>query len=123
MTKGTDMENHDLDDLFSKARATKPLADDGLLSRVLADGIRLQPQAGLHVRNVAAPSLGLWARLTAALGGNRAIAGLGSAAIAGVILGLVQPTSVLALTSSVFAAAPLEDIDLLPTIDAILTEG
>jgi hypothetical protein len=123
MTKGTDMQNHDLDDLFSEARATKPLADEGLLLRVLADGIRLQSEPEPHVRRIASPSPGLWAALTAALGGNRAIAGLGTAAIAGVILGLVQPTSVLALTSSVFAVAPLEDIDLLPGIDAILTEG
>lgn len=125
MTKETDMRDADLDDLFAEARATEPEQNASLMARVCADGLRLQPQPqpAPSVRPVLAGKTGWWASLANALGGKRGLAGLGTVAVAGVVLGLVQPTSVLALTEPFFAAATVDEVDLMPGIDAILTEG
>ena len=123
MTKEIDMGDTDLDALFTEARAAVPLDDTGLLARVYADGLRLQPGPKLPAKRSVASGSGWWDRLFSALGGNRGLAGLGTAAIAGVMLGFVQPTSVLALTGSLFAGATVDEVDLMPGIDAILTEG
>lgn len=123
MTKETDMRDVDLDDLFAVARAAEPADHASLMARVWADGLRLQPQAEPSVRAVFAGKSGWWVTFANALGGKRGLAGLGTVAVAGVVLGFVQPTSVLALTEPFFAAAIVDEIDLMPGIDAILTEG
>lgn len=123
MTKETDMRDTDLDDLFAKARLTEPPESTALMARVYADALRLQPQAAPVLRPVVVNNSGWWTTLSNALGGKRGLAGLGTAAVAGVMVGFVQPTSVLALTESVFAASTVDEVDLMPGIDAILTEG
>lgn len=123
MKKATDMTDHDLDDLFAAARAQAPLDDAALQARICADGLRLQPQPKPVARHAASGKFGWWAALSNALGGKRGLAGLGTAAAAGVMLGFVQPTSVLALTESFFAVQTVDEVDLMPGIDAILTEG
>lgn len=123
MKKATDMTDQDLDDLFAAARAHAPLEDAALQARIYADGLRLQPQPKLVARRTASGKFGWWAALSNALGGKRGLAGLGTAAAAGVMLGFVQPTSVLALTEAFFAVQTVDEVDLMPGIDAILTEG
>ena len=117
----TDLD--DLDDLFAEARVAVSLDDQALMTRVYADALRLQPHAAALTKPVAAINPGRWATLVTTLGGKRGLAGLGTAAAAGVMLGFVQPTSVLALTESFFAVSSVEEVDLMPGIDAILTEG
>lgn len=123
MKKATEMSEQDLDDLFAAARATAPTEDTALLARVCADGLRLQPQPRPIAQIATAGNPGWWAALSNTLGGKRGLAGLGTAAVAGVMLGFVQPSSVLALTETFFAAATVDEVDLMPGIDAILTEG
>lgn len=123
MKKGTEMRESDLDDLFAQARVAVPPQDTALLTRVYADALRLQPKMLPISRPVLASSPGWWSQLSNVLGGKRGLAGLGTAAVAGVMLGFVQPTSVLALTESFFATATVDEVDLMPGIDAILTEG
>ena len=123
MTKGTDMRDVDLDDLFAEARAAELPQSHALLTRIQADGLRLQPLPKAISSIVPAKRQSWWAALSFALGGKRGLAGLGTAAVAGVMLGFVQPTSVLALTESFFATATVDEVDLMPGIDAILTEG
>ena len=41
----------------------------------------------------------------------------------GVMLGFVQPTSLTTLTDAFIAQSPLGDMELIPGVDAILTEG
>lgn len=123
MQKATDMSDQDLDDLFAAARAQAPLEDAALQARIYADGMRLQPQPWPIVLPVASGHFRWWVALSNALGGKRGLAGLGTAAAAGVMLGFVQPMSVLALTESFFAAQTVDEVDLMPGIDAILTEG
>jgi hypothetical protein len=120
MTKGTDMREQDLDDLFAEARAQEPLESPGLMARVLADAERNIPP---QIVRVVPRKPGLWAKFAMALGGNGVLAGLGTAAVAGVMLGFVQPTSLSAVTDMILAETPLDEVDLLPGIDAILTEG
>lgn len=109
----------DLDDLFQSAGSTAPVADDAFMARVLADALREQP---------AAPSLAppprrhsLWARLAAALGGAAAVAGIGSAAMAGLVIGYVQPDAMVSLAGSIGLSSG-ESLELLPGFDALLTE-
>ena len=123
MKKATDMTDQDLDDLFAAARAHAPLEDAALQARIYADGLRLQPQPKPVARRTASGKFGWWAALSTALGGKRGLAGLGTAAAAGVMLGFVQPTSVLALTEAFFPVQTVDEVDLMPGIDAILTEG
>jgi hypothetical protein len=120
MTKGTDMREQDLDDLFAEARAQEPPENTGLIARVLADAERNMPR---QVVRAVPRRPGFLAKVAASLGGKGVLAGLGTAAVAGVMLGLVQPTSVSAVTDMILAETPLDEVDLLPGIDAILTEG
>lgn len=117
------MRDADLDDLFAEARATEPAQHASLMARVCADGLRLQPQAAPRVRAVFAGKTGWWPSLANALGGKRGLAGLGTVAVAGVVLGFLEPMPILALTEPFFAAATVDEVDLMPGIDAILTEG
>lgn len=123
MTKESDMDHPDLDEMFAQARATLPLGDEALLARVYSDSLRMQPKPKPSVPRTTKGSSGWWVSLVNNLGGKRGLAGLGTAAVAGVMLGIVDPTSVLALTDTFFAASTVDEVDLMPGFDAILTEG
>lgn len=111
----------DLDDLFAEA-ASKPVAPSGdLMARVLADAARMQPQPRARVA-APPPRLGLWAGLAALFGGGGMLAGIGSAAVAGLFIGFVQPTSLTSLADAWSGDTQLDSVDLMPGIDALLTE-
>ncbi len=114
------MTQHDdtLEDLFRAARATPPVADDDFMARVLNDALAAQP-AARRIRP--APPRSLWTRLAAALGGAVAVAGIGTAAMAGLVIGYVQPEPMLTLAGS-FGVQSVESLELLPGFDALLTE-
>ncbi|MBN2631647.1 MAG: dihydroorotate dehydrogenase [Rhodobacteraceae bacterium] len=114
------MTLHDdtLEDLFRAARATPPVADSAFLARVLGDALAAQPAAP-QVRP--APQRGLWTRIAAALGGAVAVAGLGTAAMAGLVIGYVQPEPMLTLAGS-FGMQSAQSLDLFPGVDGLLTE-
>lgn len=122
MKKATDMRGHDIDDLLAKARAQRPLDSAALMEKVLADAMVHQPKP---MRSEVRPQqiVGFWASIFHALGGKGGLAGLGSAAMVGVMLGFVQPTSFTTLTDAFIAQSPLGDMELIPGVDAILTEG
>lgn len=124
MQKGIDMREQDLDDLFVTLRADPP-PDSGLLTaRILADAATHQPKpAQMTQRHLASPLLGFWARMSQALGGKGVLAGLGAAAVAGVMLGLAQPASLSLLTDTISVQGPIEDLDSLVAVDDFLSEG
>lgn len=124
MKIGTDKREQDLDDLFAKARAQEPLECADLMAKVFADAAQLQPQPAAFVspRSVMRP-LGFWGKLAVSLGGKGVLAGLGTVAAAGVLIGFVQPSQLTVVTDTFFAQVPLDEIELLPGIDAILIEG
>ncbi len=111
----------DLDTLFAAARGADVPPTDALMARVLADAERLQPRAAAMPR-AEAQATGFWAGVSALFGGGGVLAGLGSVAMAGFYLGLVQPAPVLALSQMLLAGSSVEAVDLMPGIDALLTE-
>lgn len=110
----------DLDDLFRQARATPAVADDAFMARVMADALAAQPAAQTFANR---PDVrrGLWARLAAALGGAVAVAGIGTAAMAGLVIGYVQPEPMVGLAGSM-GLGSLESLELLPDFDTLLSE-
>lgn len=112
----------DLDHLFATARAAEPAPPAALMARVLADAAREQPRHSTVVVAAPANEGGFWANLAALFGGGGVLAGLGSAAVAGLFLGYVQPSSVTGYTTSLLGGAALEQVDMMPGIDALLAE-
>ncbi|MDR7124884.1 dihydroorotate dehydrogenase [Pseudotabrizicola sp. 4114] len=109
----------ELDALLTQARADPPLPDDAFMARVLADAQALQPRPQLRPARPA--RRGFWARLAATLGGAIAVAGLGTAAMAGLVIGYVQPEPMVSFAGSIGFGVS-ESLDLLPGFDALLSE-
>jgi len=124
MTKGSEMDaEDDLDRLLTLARRAEPAPAPDFMARVLQEAWAAQPAPApppQGLRAVRRP--GLWARLAQALGGAAVAAGLGTAAMAGLALGYVQPDPVLNLAGS-YGLAPMgEALDLLPGYDSLVAE-
>lgn len=115
------MPTDDLDDLFAAARADRPQPSDALMQRVLDDALALQPRPEpLAPPRAPAPRPGLFARLSQAFGGGPALAGVFSAAVAGLVLGYLDPMTYDYLTGGLTGA---EAVDLFPTTDFLSSEG
>ncbi|MBL4916371.1 dihydroorotate dehydrogenase [Szabonella alba] len=127
------MDERDLDDLLHEARtAPRPAAPAALTDRVLAAALAEQEARHPARRSVAArPDMaqrgslaGIWQAMLGAIGGGRALAGLSTAALAGLWLGLAAPAPVAALTESVWPAqSQLDLVELLPDDIDFLEEG
>ena len=113
----------DLDAILAAARTAGADASEDFLARVLADAYAMQPQPAAVV---AVPAASGWrARLVAslsALGGMGAAAGLATATLAGVWIGFARPDLIGGLGLA-WTGAQVESIELLPTVEAWLTEG
>ncbi len=117
-------DRDDLDDLFAAARASRPVPSEALMARVLADALAEQPRPAVAAAPVVVvprlvPRLGLWSRLAAVFGGPGALAGIGSAAAAGLFIGYVQPSGLSVLGDAVLGT-PLETVELMPDVDGLL---
>ncbi len=120
------MQDKDLEGLFAQAARQAPQPSDGLMDRVLADALALQPRGGAFVQApaLASPSRGVLARLAALFGGAPVLAGVCSAAVAGVALGYLNPESMDMLTGGLAGdLTGAETIDLFPSTDFLTTEG
>ena len=124
-TKGSDMtqERDELGDLFAMA-AQRPVPSEALLTRVLADAVAEQPRpptqqaARPHSARLAASRPGFWASLADVFGGGGALAGIGTAAVAGVVIGFAQPAGLGTLTEAVWGT-PLETVELIPSVETL----
>jgi hypothetical protein len=114
----TDMQDKDLDGLFALAARDRPSPSPALIDRVLADALAAQPQP-LGLAPVPAHS-GLLARFAAAFGGGPMLAGVFSAAVAGVAMGYLNPASMDMLTGGLTGT---ETLELFPSADFLTTEG
>ncbi len=111
----------DLDDLLAQAAAQKMQPNAALVNRVLADAGALQPVGARMVRARHLPAkTGLWSALSALFGGGPALAAVGSAAVAGLFLGLAQPSSMLAFAGGFTLETPLDSVELIPSFDTLL---
>lgn len=114
----------ELDAVFASAKAEAMQPSQDLMRRVLADAAALQPRPAPSlgsVRNPVPESGGFWAALAALFGGAGALAGVGSAAVAGLFIGFVQPAAFDTVTGLLVSTATIDQIDLIPDVDALLT--
>lgn len=120
MTQGrSDLGSTDLDDLLATAATRRMAPSDALMARVLADAMAEQPRVGqVQPSRPRAASPGLWARLAELFGGGGALAGIGTAAVAGVVIGFAQPAGLGALTEAVWGT-PLETVELIPSVETL----
>lgn len=112
----------ELDPFFAAARgAARPVPSDDLMARVLADAYAAQPVA---VPAASAPPArrGLWDMLTDVFGGVGGLAGLGTAAVAGVWLGYADPVGLDWLTGTLLPALS-DEVQLLQADTLFLGEG
>lgn len=114
----TDMQDDDLDRLLAAAASAPLRPSDALMERVLADALALQPAPVMLRRGPSRSRPGLLARIAAALGGGAALAGVGTAAVFGLALGYLSPTSLDYLTG-----ATVDSAEFFPDADFLMTEG
>lgn len=115
----------DLDDLFAGAKAASMQPSEALMARVLADAAQVQmAQVQMaQVRPVVAgvPRAGWFAGLAALFGGAGSLVGVGSAAVAGLFFGFVQPDG-LGSVADLWAVSAVDQVDLMPQLDVLLAE-
>lgn len=102
-----------IDAILANARAQQPQVSDDLLSRVLADAARMQPQP--------APAKPLWSTLLDMIGGWPSIGGLAVAGVAGVWVGFAPPAAVSSWTNDLIGTTV--SIDLLGDGAEYFAEG
>lgn len=125
MTMSSDHKDHDpLEGLFAQARAEPAAPGDDFMARLMADAERDQPAPLTPASKTAEtrPRAGFLARWVALLGGAVAVAGIGTAAMAGLVIGYVQPDPLWTLADGLGLAQAGESLDLLPAFDSLLTE-
>ncbi|MEP2534150.1 hypothetical protein [Shimia sp.] len=93
----TDRDEMMLDALFDVAKTDASAAPSSdFLARVLADAEAMQPDPTTQIADRTEDKPGLWNVLLKALGGWPSVAGLATAAAAGVWIGVVGSTSLMA---------------------------
>lgn len=102
---------------------------DALMARILADAAREQPQPAKPALAALAAQRKVSARMTFGqiiadlFGGTGVLAGLATAACAGVYLGLAQPAAISDVTLALLgASSAVDQLDFMPSIDTVLTE-
>lgn len=110
----------ELNGLFSAARDAAPVPSDDLMARIIADS-----KAQIVVATVPdAPRRGMFAGLLGLIGGWPAAAGLVTATMAGLAIGLLTPDTLDDLTGGYLASASAYELeDLMPSYGDILGEG
>lgn len=111
----------DLDALFAAEKQDALEPSEDLMARILADATGVQEKMGVE-RVEPATSNGFWSALNSALGGWPTLAGLATATVAGVWIGVSPPQSLDTLTETVLGNS-LDYSDYLPSFDSVLTEG
>lgn len=111
----------ELDAVFASAKSNAMQPSQDLMARVLADATALQPQpTPQSLRKPSQGARGFWAALAAVFGGAGALAGVGSAALAGVFIGFVQPSAFGSVTGLLVSSATIDQLELIPDVDALL---
>ncbi|MBN2905810.1 MAG: dihydroorotate dehydrogenase [Rhodobacteraceae bacterium] len=125
------MTDTELEALFAAGREATADPSAALLARVMDDAMaQIEGRAVPAAAAVAAPLAparrgllrGAFRGAVAALGGWPSMAGLASAAIAGLWIGYAGPAGLDTVTGALWSDG-YEVSDLVPSIDAFLTEG
>lgn len=110
----------ELEEFFAAARQTAQPVSDGLMARVLQDAADMRPKPAPLPRRAGFAEPGLWRRVCAAFGGAGILAGMATAALAGIYLGFAQPVGEGVLVS--LQGAESDAIDMMPSIEALFAE-
>jgi len=110
-----------MDDLFALARQRPAEPSEALMRRVLEDGLALQPPPRPLIAPTPPASRGLWRALADLFGGVAPLAGIGTAAAAGLVLGFVQPQSLSDLSAALMGGQ-IDSISVLPSVDDLFAE-
>lgn len=125
MADKTPMSETEFDALFDAARAQDRVPSGDLVARILADADSVAAVAEAKAV-VTKPGTrpGWLAGLVAAIGGWPAVAGLATAAVTGVAIGVASPDTIDSWTGgTVTAALGYEVNDLIPSVGDLLEEG
>lgn len=117
----------DLDALFAEARSLGDAPGPDLMARVLADALAAQP-APAQAAPIPAPRPSRLRQFLNAVGGWPAVAGLATAGVAGLWIGVNPPagmaTTVASTAESVLGSeTDLYLVDLMPGYEFALAEG
>ncbi|MCG6903711.1 MAG: dihydroorotate dehydrogenase [Rhodobacter sp.] len=120
MTDRRPLDETELDGLFAVARSHAPEPSRALLARVMADAeAEIAAAAGVPATARGGSRFAAWLRGF----GLWPAAGLATATLAGLMIGLVTPDTLDELTGGYLAATSYELNDLMPSYGDILGEG
>lgn len=110
-----------LDDLFAQARSQDATPAPDFMERVLQDALQAQAAAAAAPRR---PRASWFRQFSAAVGGWPAMAGLATAGVAGLWIGVNPPSAIETTTENLLGtSSDLYLVDLMPSYDFTLTEG
>ncbi|MEO8242845.1 MAG: dihydroorotate dehydrogenase [bacterium] len=110
------IENHDLDELFAVAADHCEIPPASLVAKILADADALQPKPAIQ-QHFAPRSW--FATLADFFGGGLSLAGMSVAAMAGLYIGVAQPTPLVDLTNYVTGSSQSGSLELLPSTSVL----
>lgn len=117
------LNDQELEQFFAAMQADARAPSDRLLSAIMDDAARLQPQpALLPVQPTGAPQRSFLHEVMATLGGWPAMAGMTTAAIAGVWLGVVAPAGLETLSGGLILSQNAGLVDDSFTLDDLVPD-
>ena len=124
MTDKRPLDEAQLDALFFAAAQDRPTPSDDLMARIMADAEAEIAAASIPAAVTSAPRQGWLASVIATIGGWPAAAGLATAAVTGLMIGLVPPDSLLELADDYLVASSVYELDdFMPSYGDLLGEG
>lgn len=109
---------------FDAGKAARPEPGDALMARIMADADRVQAARAEAAAPAAAPRRGMLAGVLQALGGWPAMAGLATATVAGLWIGVSAPSGLAGVAQDVMAGAnEAYLIDLDPDATFVIADG
>lgn len=119
-TKMTDKSDFDLDQFFDAARSTPAPASDDFMARVMADAQNIADETNAPAPR---PKRALWPVILGAIGGWAGFAGMATAAVTGVWIGISPPEILDTVTTSITGQALVDTSDFgLDFADDLLGE-
>jgi hypothetical protein len=114
------MTDDDLDAFFAAAKADSARPSPALMARILQDAAAEQPRAAPPTTT--RPRF-TFAALVAALGGGGALAGLATATVAGLWIGLAPPIAVEDFAATLWVSGEGDSVDLIPDLEGMISDA
>ena len=113
----SDADNKMLDAAFAQMREGDVIPSEGLMDRIMQDADAI---LAVPVAEPTRPARGIFAQIMDAIGGWPAASGLAAATVAGVWIGVAQPSSLSDLSASVWGTTievPLLESDMFAGLE------